>query len=64
MIIILLVLGIVLSGRRVKFEVESVVTGSAIGQSLLGSGKGVGGFPLPVSHPELGEQAPGGAVGV
>lgn len=42
MIIILLVLGIVLSARIVKFVVESVVTGSAIGQSLLGSGKGVG----------------------
>lgn len=34
--------GIVLSARIVKFVVESVVTGSAIGQSLLGSGKGVG----------------------
>jgi hypothetical protein len=33
---------IVLSARIVKFVVESVVTGSAIGQSLLGSGKGVG----------------------
>lgn len=42
MIIILLVQGIVLSARIVKFVVESVVTGSAIGQSLLGSGKGVG----------------------
>ena len=42
MIIILLGLGIVLSARIVKFVVESVVTGSAIGQSLLGSGKGVG----------------------
>ena len=31
-----------LSARIVKFVVESVVTGSAIGQSLLGSGKGVG----------------------
>lgn len=30
------------SARIVKFVVESVVTGSAIGQSLLGSGKGVG----------------------
>ena len=34
--------GSVLSARIVKFVVESVVTGSAIGQSLLGSGKGVG----------------------
>lgn len=42
MIIILLVQGIVFSARIVKFVVESVVTGSAIGQSLLGSGKGVG----------------------
>ena len=42
MIIILLVQGIVLSGRIVKFVLESVLTGSAIGQSLLGSGKGVG----------------------
>jgi len=42
MIIILLGLGIVLSARIVKFVVESVVTGSSIGQSLLGSGKGVG----------------------
>ena len=42
MIIILLGLGIVLSARIVIFVVESVVTGSAIGQSLLGSGKGVG----------------------
>ena len=42
MIIILLVQGIVLSGRIVKFVLESVATGSAIGQSLLGSGKGVG----------------------
>jgi len=42
LIIILLGRGIVLSGRIVKFVVESVVTGSAIGQSLLGSGKGVG----------------------
>ena len=33
---------IVLSARIVKFVVESVVTGSAIGRSLLGSGKGVG----------------------
>lgn len=33
---------IVFSARIVKFVVESVVTGSAIGQSLLGSGKGVG----------------------
>ena len=33
---------IVLSARIVKFVVESVVTGSAIGQSLLGSGKGMG----------------------
>ena len=33
---------IVLSARIVKFVVESVVTGSAIGQSLMGSGKGVG----------------------
>ena len=42
MIIIWLVQGIVFSARIVKFVVESVVTGSAIGQSLLGSGKGVG----------------------
>ena len=42
MIIIKLGLGIVFSARIVKFVVESVVTGSAIGQSLLGSGKGVG----------------------
>ena len=27
-------------------------------------GCGVGGFPLPVSYPELGKQAPGGAAGV
>ena len=33
---------IVFSAIIVKFVVESVVTGSAIGQSLLGSGKGVG----------------------
>ena len=33
---------IVFSARIVKFVVESVVTGSSIGQSLLGSGKGVG----------------------
>ena len=33
---------IVFSARIVNFVVESVVTGSAIGQSLLGSGKGVG----------------------
>ena len=33
---------IVFSARIVKFVVESVVTGSAIGQSLLGSAKGVG----------------------
>ena len=42
MIIILLGRGIEFSARIVKFVVESVVTGSAIGQSLLGSGKGVG----------------------
>ncbi len=42
MIIILLVLGIVLSAGFINFVEESVVTGSAIGQSLLGSGKGVG----------------------
>ena len=42
MIIILLGRGIVFSARIVKFVVESVVTGSAIGQSLLGSGRGVG----------------------
>ena len=33
---------IVFSARIVIFVVESVMTGSAIGQSLLGSGKGVG----------------------
>ena len=33
---------IVFSARIVKFVVESVVTGSAIGRTLLGSGKGVG----------------------
>lgn len=32
---------IVFSAGIVKFVVESVVTGSAIGQSLLGSGKGM-----------------------
>lgn len=42
MIIILLVQGIVLSGRIVKFVLESVATSSAIGRSLLGSGKSVG----------------------
>ena len=42
LIIILLGRGIVFSARIVKFVVESVVTGSAIGQSLLGSGKGMG----------------------
>ena len=41
LIIILLGWGIVFSAGIVNFVVESVVTGSAIGQSLLGSGKGV-----------------------
>ena len=40
--IILLVRGIVLSGRIVIFVLESVVTGFAIGQTLLESRKGVG----------------------